>query len=182
MPKAFFRKAFDRWIGHNRGRLAHPPTIKLQRMNYLELGFQGVTPKIKGIVSKNGTAFHICHADEVKDMLNDIDIAERRRSDGKYFCALCLEPIYYASRQELWEQHCFEPMLDWANAAFQPGQWLHLVMTDDGSSWAEITPRNHPRSGSVDLEFSGSWPVLLNPKTTDDIQCQAPHHHDSTRC
>lgn len=182
MPKAFFRKAFDRWIGHNRGRFAHPPTITLQRRNYLELGFQGVTPRIKGIVSNSGTAFYIHHAGKVKDMLDDIDIAEHRRSDDTYFCTLCLEPIYYASRQELWEQHCFEPMLDWANAAFQPGQWLHLVMTDDGSSWAEITPRNHPRSGSVDLEFSGSWPVLLNPKTTDDIQCQAPHHHDSTRC
>jgi len=168
MPKAFFRKAFEHWLGQNRHRFQHPPRITLQRRDYLELHFQGVTPQIKGFISRNGTSFHIWHAGHVIDMLNDIDIVERRRSDGRYYCELCMEPVDdYASRQELWEQHCFEPMLEWANAHFQPGQWLHIVVTGCGSSWASIRPRSDCNESSMSNRFSGAWPVLLNAMTTD---------------
>ena len=124
MPRAFFRKAFRRWLGQNGHRFNRPPRITLQRRDYLELSFRGVSPQIKGFISRDSTSFHIWHAGQVIDMLNDfdIDIVERRRSDGRYYCALCLEPVDdYASRQALWEQHCFEPLLEWANACFQPG-------------------------------------------------------------
>lgn len=162
MPQAFFRKAFRHWIGQNRHRFSHPPRITLQRRDYLELSFQGVTPQIKGFVSRHGTSFHIWHAGQVIDMLNDIDIVERRHSDGGHYCALCLEfADRYSSRQELWEQHCFEPLLDWANACFQPGRWLHVVVLHDGSSWAEIKPHGNRHRKLLHLEFSGAWPVLL---------------------
>ena len=163
MPQAFFRKAFGHWLGQNRHRFQHPPRITLQRRDYLELSFQGVTPQIKGFISRNGTSFHIWHGGQVIDMLNDIDIVERRRSDGRHCCALCLEPVdSYASRQELWERHCFGPMLEWANAFFQPGQWLHITVLHDGSSWAQIKPHGGCRQDSERLAFSGAWPVLLN--------------------
>lgn len=163
MPQAFFRKAFGRWLGQNRHRFNHPPRITLRRRDYLELSFQGVTPQIKGAISRNGTSFHIWHAGQVIDLLNDIDIVERRRSDGRYYCALCLEPVDdYASRQALWEQHCFEPLLEWANACFQPGQWLHIAVCHGGSSWAEIKPHGGCRQDAERFEFSGAWPVLLN--------------------
>lgn len=93
MPQAFFRKAFGHWLWQNRLQFNYPPHITLQRRDYLALSFQGVTPQIKGFISRHGTSFHIWHAGQVIDMLNNIDIVERRRSDGRYCCALCLEPV-----------------------------------------------------------------------------------------
>ena len=163
MPKAFFRKAFDRWLVQNRGRFQHPPKITSQGRHHVAFSFRGVTQKIHGYVTRNGTTFCIDHAGQCVDMLNDIDIEERRSRDGTYFCALCLEPIHYDSRQALWEQHCFEPMLEWANASFQPGQWLHIAVHHGGSSWAEIKSHNTYRQDSERFEFLGAWPVLLHP-------------------
>lgn len=180
MPKAFFRKAFDRWLVQNRGRFQHPPTIKSQGRHHVAFSFRGVTQKIHGYVTRNGTTFCIDHAGQCVDMLNDIDIEERRSRDGTYFCALCLEPVHYDSRQALWEQHCFEPMLEWANASFQSGQWLHVYMTACGASWASITSQSVCESRAEGFAFSGAWPVLLPPQSADPGR--PTHHHDSTRC
>ncbi len=181
MPKAFFRKAFDRWLVQNRGRFQHPPKITSQGRHHVAFSFRGVTQKIHGYVTRNGTTFCIDHAGQCVDMLNDIDIEERRSRDGTYFCALCLEPIHYDSRQALWEQHCFEPMLEWANASFQSGQWLHVYMTARGASWASITRQSVCESRVEGFAFSGAWPVLLPPQSIAPGQ-RPTLHHDSTRC
>lgn len=165
MPKAFFRKAFERWLLQNQERFQRPPKITAQGKNFVEFSFRGVTPKIKGCVTRHGTTFGIHHAGQCVDLLNDIDLVECRNRDGTYYCALCLEPVHYDSRQSLWEQHCFEPLLEWANASFQPGEWLHIAVRVGGSSWAEIKPHGACCQDSEGLEFSGAWPVLLSPES-----------------
>lgn len=141
-------------MAENHGRFAHPPTITRQRRDYLEMRFRGVTSHLQGIVSKDGTAFHIVHAGRLLDMLECIDIVEHRCRDGTYCCALCLKPVHYASKQALWEGHCFEPMLEWANASFQAGQWLHAYATHDGSSWAALKPHGDCHHDAERFEFA----------------------------
>lgn len=174
MPKAFFYQAFTRWLAQNQGRFTHPPRITQRRRNHVVMRFRGVTPHIVGVVSDDGTTFHILHADKTLDMLEWNDIAERRTANGSYYCGLCTEPIHYASRQELWEQHCFEPMLESANATFQPGQWLHACITHGGSSWASIRPHGPIEQETERLTFSAAWPVLLNQPGEN----YAPNHRD----
>ena len=54
MPKTFVRKTFDRWLAHSAARLHHSPRVVLQRKQYIELQFLGITPAIRCAISKEG--------------------------------------------------------------------------------------------------------------------------------
>ncbi len=56
MPKNFVRKTFDRWLANRYTRFHYPPRLVLQRKEYFELQFSGITPGIQCSVSKRGVA------------------------------------------------------------------------------------------------------------------------------
>lgn len=140
MPRPFFQRTFDGWLAANKTRFERRPRITKRRRTHIEIAFAGITPKISGCITRDGASIAVEHKGECVDLLASFDIAERRTPDGRYFCELCLKPEFHASRQALWESHCFEQLLQWVSQHLRAsGQWLH-VRTGPGISFASIQP------------------------------------------
>ncbi len=159
MPQPFCLRAFERWLAGNRHRFRHPPRITLRRKTHIDIAFRGITPKITGCITRTGASIAVKHEGECVDLLIDFDITERRNGDGRYFCGLCTESVAYASRQALWENHCFEPLLQWVNQELRAGQWLHLHILDSGASWAALGPQE-PTTMDRPHVYMEAWPVI----------------------
>lgn len=80
------------------------------------------------------------------DILLDFDLYEEETPEGRWTCTLCRdlpdpenpEPlIYYASREELWIKHSFEPLAAWTRKSFGPDTWLCLFRLK-GCAWASF--------------------------------------------
>lgn len=163
MPKPFFQKSFERWLAANKARLTHPPKVTRRRRNHASLSFRGITPRIKGYITRHGVGIEVLHEGDCVDLLIDLEVGECRRPDGRYFCDQCLEPEVFDSRQALWEEHCFEPLLEWANQHLRAGQWLHLYIREGFFSHAAIMPgeiSDDDAAGWAEGEYKGAWPVV----------------------
>ena len=57
-----------------------------------------------------------------------------------YRCTLCENATQtWTSREALWQDHLFEPLLDWVNETLAPATTLRLFGTrDEGCTWAEL--------------------------------------------
>ena len=167
MPQPFFRKAFERWLANNRPRFKHPPCVTERRKTHITVAFHGITPKITACITKIGASIAVGHEGECVDLLISFDIVAHRNGDGRYFCGLCTEPVAYASRQALWEGHCFEPLLQWVNQALGAEQWLHIHILDSGTSWAVLKPQGpNVMNGPDEDGHKGVWLVVTGARGT----------------
>ncbi len=168
MPRPFFRKAFERCLANNRPRFKHPPYVTERRKTHITMAFHGITLKITACITRIGASIAVGHESERVDLLISFDIVARRSSVGRYFCGLCTEPVAYASRQALWEGHCFEPLPPWVNQELRAEQWLHIHILDSGTSWAVLKPKGPDVMGVPygDGYKAGAWPVVSDAHGT----------------
>ena len=151
MPVNFVRRSFDRWLGQNVSRFRHPPIIVEQRKNYFIICFRGITPRLRCFIGwKWRVEIHVMHDGHLWDILTDFDLAERRTPDGKYFCAFCVEPIHYDSREALWIHESFELLFLWVNETLgEASRLLIYEKPGGGAKCVELLqegeePREHP--------------------------------------
>ena len=163
MPRSFFHKAFDKWMAANRARFNHQPQIKIRRQGYIEMNFQGVTPKISACITKSGVDIAVHHKGTCVDLLITWDLVVRRDNNRRYFCELCSEPDMHASRQALWDKHCFEPLLHWANQELRSDQQLSIHILPSGSSRAVLRPQGSTVTDeglAGQIGYQEVWPVV----------------------
>lgn len=161
MPKNFVRKTFDRWLAHSYTRFHYPPRLVLQRKESFVLQFTGITPALDCYVSKRGAVEIVVNYQRmVWDMLIDFDVSEQRTSTGQYYCKLCTPPDVFASREELWVTHCFEPLLAWTNENFHASQWLCLFGVTGHYSFAELKPIEDVQAIETAENFVYACPVV----------------------
>ena len=101
-----------------------------------------------------GVSAFATYQSEHWDDLADFDIWEGRTLEGHYICELCEEPEFFASREELWEKHCFEPFLAWVDEHFNESQWL-LFFDYGGAAEAQLKE-------SAEGQFTGSEEHLVH--------------------
>ena len=72
------------------------------------------------------------------DILADFDVQEIRQPNG-YVCGFCLPEFrkLYPTRESLWINELFEPLLAWVNGKLAPASSLILSAHFD-SSWADL--------------------------------------------
>lgn len=139
MPVNFVRRSFDRWLEQNVSRFRHPPIIVEQRKNYFIFCFRGITPRLRCFIGwKWRVEIHVMHDGDLWDILTDFDLAERRTPEGKYHCAFCLEPIYYASREALWTCESFKSLLSWVNETLGTASRLLIYSRPGGGRFVEL--------------------------------------------
>lgn len=143
MPKSFIPKAFGRWLRQNRRRFRFQPVIvKSGKDSIIQLRLMGISQKIQCVITQHCADICVSHKGECWDILVDFGVAERKSSAG-YYCELC-EPDkreLFATREELWERHCFEPILEWLNKNLAESNWIYLFATE-GATWAEIKEKD----------------------------------------
>src|SRR5438552_18802712 len=113
-PSVF--RMFELWLRQSRSRFKYRPTLVKTRRDYVTLRFPALAPAILCGIMRHGAAVAIEHKGETWDHLWDPDVQECRGARG-FYCGLCerAHRKYFPSRKLLWEDHCFEPLLERIN-------------------------------------------------------------------
>lgn len=165
MPKEFIHKAFEQWIYRNLKRFKYQPLIFKRRKDYIQLKFSGITSEILCHIDKRGQVLiSIEYQDQCWDIIAEFDVAEKRSAENKYYCELCLPEyrVFYSSKQELWEKHSFEPLLEWINENFLKSQWVCLFGGGEtGFTIAKLREKQDVSKMTQDKYFFCAFPVVL---------------------
>lgn len=148
MPSNFILKTFGCWLRQNGRRFRFQPVIVKRRKNFIQLRFVGISQKIGCVITRHCADIYVSHKGECWDILIDLGAVERKSSAG-YYCELC-EPDkreFFATREELWESHCFESLLEWVNKNLGESRWVYLFATK-GATWAEIKEKDYIKVNS----------------------------------
>jgi len=117
MPKNFSQRTFDYWLKQNRRYFSHTPQLLIRRRDCVEYSFQGINPAVRLSIKPVGfIEVWVYYQGTAWDILTDFDVHARRTSTGAYYCHLCDEGsrVLYHSRQDLWIDHSFKPLLEWS--------------------------------------------------------------------
>jgi len=167
MQRNHIQKMFDEWRKANRKRFEFPLFIQERsRSGYCRVGFDGITPEIT--ISFGKQSFGIWVGLRAwkggGDGLDEFDIVERKDPvTGEYYCGLCLEPVRYKTRKELWVSHSFEPLAKWMDKNFQPDKWLCLYADpEDKCIWCAFIKDESDLQHEVDKrrDFYYAIPVI----------------------
>ncbi|MBF0121272.1 MAG: hypothetical protein HQK79_20755 [Desulfobacterales bacterium] len=133
--------------------------------SYFTLIFSAVVPEIVCLVNKYGTVeIRVYYKSEFWDIVWDFDVYERCDPKCKYYCNGCLPEYkkFYSRRQELWINHCFEPLLKWTNETFIPSKWLYLGGEIEHGSRALIIDENEVKNSTKYNDFKHIFPIVKN--------------------
>ena len=144
MINSFYQKAlFTRWLADNRHLFSHEPYIDVERDNYFTVRFKGITRHIACQFVKDGAIMmQVYYRNQYFDIVSEFDLSEEKTSEGRYLCRLCRDHpsevnpptvLEYATRDELWIKHSFEPLAEYTRATFTKDAMLCLCR-DQGSS------------------------------------------------
>ena len=88
----------------------------------------------------------------LENFICDFSISERKTRKG-FLCTDCVLRLPYKDRQQIWEEHVYEPLLEWANSFLLAGNFICLYQfSDKGASWLKIMPVNNFQTDK-DLEY-----------------------------
>jgi hypothetical protein len=161
MPTSFPQRLFNDWLAQNRSRFSHPPMAIRRRKDYLKFRFTGVASSVWGSINDwGGMVIGVDYRGECWDLVADLDIVPRRLTTGGYICRLCDADTrtIYPSREAIWMEHGFEPLLKWCNQQFQADQWASVWGTD-GGRWVQLGPLLDD-AATAKPEFLTQYPLL----------------------
>jgi len=136
--RPMIQRAFDRWYRASQDRFAIKLEFIRRTDSCLTFGFQGVN-RIIDVSLSNDLSVHVTWDDTSWDMLLSLD-AFPKRVRGGYVCTECDPAIRqtFPSREALWEDHLFEPLLEWVNENLAPAEALRLYGAG-GMTTAKLT-------------------------------------------
>ena len=145
MPKNFSQRTFDNWLKQNRKTFSHPPQLFLRRRDYVEYSFQGINPAIRLSIKPIGfIEVWVDYQGTAWDILADFDVHARRTSAGAYYCQLCDEEsrVLYPSREDLWMDHSFKPLLEWSQENLIDTNRLCITGIEDHYTSSTLLPKD----------------------------------------
>ena len=150
MIKLYQKTLFFSWLAENRHLFKHEPYLVEEYEHGFMVRFDGIIDNIFCFFQKSGEIeIRIVHNNELFDILTDFDLYEKVFPDGRFGCSLCdhnpdnpvpMNPASYATREELWIKHSFEPLARWTRETLTEDAVLCLFQYDGGSV-AEIGKR-----------------------------------------
>lgn len=157
-------KLFTCWMEKNRERFPYPFRMVRDKSGY-RIIIEGVTSMLEPFFAETGFTVAVRYKGRIWDLLAwaDLEIAESRNEAGLYYCEFCLPEHrqFYSTRTELWENHCFEPFLEWAKRHFRPGMWLCLLGQEGHSTEAKIVNEGELGSLRGDDWFLDAVPIIV---------------------
>ena len=184
--KNFLQKSFGWWLRENCHRFSYPPQVVRRQKRFWQFKFQGITPALRGRIYRNtGKAqdgwltLQVIWRGEEWDRVLDIDIRPTKNAAGKYYCRDCADYLenceqysddcdkireeigplqLYKSERQLWAEHCFERLLEWANANLIEDNRLVCYRTGHAITWVQIMDQHEEMKNEHSSE---SIPVVL---------------------
>lgn len=131
---------FLNWLRANRTRFPfQPKVLRFRKKMIIEFTFIGVPREICfSFNSRNGISIAVMHKGECWDLIGDFDVAEEYSKEG-WFCSLDLpeKRTYWATRKQMWTEHCFETFLAWCQSVLAKSRYLVLYKYS-GCTWAKL--------------------------------------------
>jgi hypothetical protein len=141
-------RTFFRWLHDNQSRFLTPPFRIIKRTDrFLEFTIPGLNPALSFGLSTWELGVHVQWQNTWWDALVFFESLPEAVPNG-YICHLCeLDGLtIYASREDLWVAHDFEPFLEWVNTELTPTRWLVLNGEADASTSARLANEPDPES------------------------------------
>jgi len=130
------QRAFLRWFQENRRRFNVRIELSQITDKGVRLHFSGYPDILSVWLSRWDLSVCVDWQGESWDMLISLDAIPESSPTG-YRCMLCENASStWLTREALWQDHLFEPFLEWVNERLAPATWLRLYGTEGGSSWA----------------------------------------------
>jgi len=158
-------RAFDKWYKRNKKRFKYRAIFIKKHWNHIELKFEGVTPRLACSITQTGADIWVMHHKEVWDALTDFGTYTGRTAWGDYYCDLCPAENrnLFSSKQALWENHCFEQLLEWINDNLVESRWVALFQID-GCTWVELKEKEDIEAMRTKEEFVEAFPIVLTQR------------------
>lgn len=139
-PRAFVDRFFLTWLDENRDRFKIQPGIIRCGRDGVYFEFEGWPPALNGFLSRRSGISLWADHNGVKcwDSFCWCDISEARSGEG-YFCKMCDTSVeIYPNRETLWQEHVFEPFLDWCNEVIAKSDRLAFFAIENKCSWIQF--------------------------------------------
>lgn len=149
---ALFHEALVGWLGLNATRLRCRPVLMAKTCNSVTFAFAHVTPLIRCVATApKGIDVIAMHEGEPWDLLAFFDAGDVVTPSGWYRPTVSVDPVYFPSREMLWQAECFEPLLVWVNETLANARWLAVYqISGRGARWALL--HESPPDGAVDQD------------------------------
>lgn len=136
------QRAFLAWLASAEPRLMRKIQIRRRADRILYFHFDVGGLALQGWLERGGISIGAFNGNQWYDLIYD-DIVAPQRVVGDYICRFCSpsEQCLYATREDVWIAHLFEPFLTWVNETLAPAQSLALFETEPihGATWAKLT-------------------------------------------
>lgn len=166
------QRAFIHWLNKNRTRFEVPILLSKISADGIELRFQDCPDCLSVWLSRDDQLeIHVSWRgmlwDRMKKMWAPVQRWNRfaHRSSPQlrhekshregYVCGFCLHECYvdiFSSPEALWQDHLFDPLLEWVNDELAPARWLKISCTNDegngGSNGAQLIRDESGLSGA----------------------------------
>lgn len=121
------QRAFFTWLDEARPRLKQNISILLRTDRHVEFAFPSATDALRGSLNRSGLVVAVEYEATCWDLLVAYDAVPKKVADG-HICKLCLpdSQTVFASREDLWRDHLFDPLLRWINEELATATGLAL--------------------------------------------------------
>lgn len=128
---------FIQWWDNEHDRLRQRIVIKSQ--SWLDFGFDVGGSALRAHLSEHNLNVAVDDGDVWWDLLLDLDV-HPQRSRGGWTCGDCAPEArrVFATHEDLWRDHLFEPLLAWINEELAPAHTLALFGSEEGGSRARL--------------------------------------------
>jgi hypothetical protein len=161
MPEINLKCTFGKWYKRNKRRFRYLPVFSKKHWNRIEFKFQGLSPRLVCSINRTGATIWVMHDKEVWDILAEFGTYTGRTVWGDYYCDGCPPENrdFFSSKQTLWENHCFEPLLDWINDNLIVSRWVTLFQIE-GCTWVELKKKEEIEASRAKEGFVEAFPLV----------------------
>lgn len=144
LPRRRIQRAFIKWWRENRLRFLVPVHIEALTGRLIRLRFGIHHGWVSATLTDNDFNVSVEVSGVHQDILLFLDSCPVRTSHG-HVCSFCEQPAkFWPTREALWADHLFEPLLQWANTRLMQSSSVRLGGTQGGSTWAELVMLPRP--------------------------------------
>ena len=161
MPEINLKSTFGKWYKRHQKRFRYPPLFSKRHWDRIEFVFQGISPRLDCTIDQTGATIWVMHHKEVWDILAEFGTYTGRTVWGDYCCDLCPPENreFFSSKQALWENHCFEQLLEWINDDLVESRWVALFQIG-GCTWVEIEGEKEIGAMRAKKGFIKAFPIV----------------------
>jgi hypothetical protein len=135
------QRAFVCWFRENRGRFKTSVRVAKISARLVELHFPGHPDCLSASLSPYELNVCVTWHGECWDLLSSFEASPFHTAEG-WKCKQCVfehgdSARLFPSRESLWQDHLFDPLLRWVNEELAPACWLQISRIK-GATWAEL--------------------------------------------